>query len=177
MPRPRVYQWCIWFGEGRTSLDDEPKSGRTKTSTNEENTTCVDELIKCDRRIKMGEIALKLEIPSNKARLNDLETSILSRDPKVQSAEVRSQIDGFRVLGCRRCDPLDILQQHQCINAAQYCSTLDHLRDAIRRKRPGLLRRGVLLLAQLWDPSFQQTLQLHSNGCSATLGNSPSFCP
>ncbi|GFR81633.1 histone-lysine N-methyltransferase SETMAR [Elysia marginata] len=34
---------------------------------------------------------------------------------------------------------LDILPQGQCINA------LDRLRDAIRRKRPGLLRRGVVL--------------------------------
>ncbi|GFO49520.1 histone-lysine N-methyltransferase SETMAR [Plakobranchus ocellatus] len=40
MSRSRVYQW---FGEGRTSLGDEPKSGRPKTSTNEENTTRVDE--------------------------------------------------------------------------------------------------------------------------------------
>ncbi|GFS27391.1 histone-lysine N-methyltransferase SETMAR [Elysia marginata] len=47
----RVYQWCTWFEEGRTSLDCEPKSGRPKTPTNEENTTFVDELIKCDRRI------------------------------------------------------------------------------------------------------------------------------
>ncbi|GFR79526.1 histone-lysine N-methyltransferase SETMAR [Elysia marginata] len=44
--RFRVYQWCAWFGVGRTSLDDEPKSGRPKTSTNEENTTRVDEHIK-----------------------------------------------------------------------------------------------------------------------------------
>ncbi|GFO09529.1 hypothetical protein PoB_003603400 [Plakobranchus ocellatus] len=34
MSRSRVYQWCTWFGEGRTSLGDEPKSGRPKTSTN-----------------------------------------------------------------------------------------------------------------------------------------------
>ncbi|GFR95906.1 histone-lysine N-methyltransferase SETMAR [Elysia marginata] len=31
---------------------------------------------------------------------------------------------------------LDILPQDKCINVAQYCSTLDRLRDAIRRKRP-----------------------------------------
>ncbi|GFN96862.1 EF-hand calcium-binding domain-containing protein 6 [Plakobranchus ocellatus] len=40
---------------------------------------------------------------------------------------------------------LDILPQVQCINAARYCSTLDRLKEAIRRKRPGLLRRGVVL--------------------------------
>ncbi|GFO28552.1 histone-lysine N-methyltransferase SETMAR [Plakobranchus ocellatus] len=65
MSRSRVYQWCTWFGEGRTSLGDEPKSGRPKTSTNEENITRVDELIRCDRRMKMREIALKLEIPKS----------------------------------------------------------------------------------------------------------------
>ncbi|GFR60210.1 histone-lysine N-methyltransferase SETMAR [Elysia marginata] len=40
---------------------------------------------------------------------------------------------------------LDISPQGQCTNATQYCSTLTSLRDAIRRKRPGLLRRGVVL--------------------------------
>ncbi|GFR83800.1 histone-lysine N-methyltransferase SETMAR [Elysia marginata] len=40
---------------------------------------------------------------------------------------------------------LDILPQGQCINAVQYCSNLDRLIDAICRKRPGLLRRGVVL--------------------------------
>ncbi|GFO04483.1 histone-lysine N-methyltransferase SETMAR [Plakobranchus ocellatus] len=29
--------------------------------------------------------------------------------------------------------------------ASRYCSTLDRLKEAIRRKRPGLLRRGVVL--------------------------------
>ncbi|GFN92564.1 histone-lysine N-methyltransferase SETMAR [Plakobranchus ocellatus] len=65
MSRSRVYQWCTWFGEGQTSLGDEPKSGRPKTSTNEENTTHVEELIRCDRRMKIREIALKLEIPKS----------------------------------------------------------------------------------------------------------------
>lgn len=40
---------------------------------------------------------------------------------------------------------LEILPQGQCINAAQYSSTQDRLRDAIPRKRPGLLRRGAVL--------------------------------
>ncbi|GFR76431.1 histone-lysine N-methyltransferase SETMAR [Elysia marginata] len=65
MSRSRVYRWCTWFREGRTSLDGEPKPGRPKTSTNEENTTRVDELINSDRRIKIREIALKLEIPKS----------------------------------------------------------------------------------------------------------------
>ncbi|GFR67738.1 histone-lysine N-methyltransferase SETMAR, partial [Elysia marginata] len=39
----------------------------------------------------------------------------------------------------------DILPHGQCINSVQYCSTLDRLLCAIRRKRPGLLRMGVVL--------------------------------
>ena len=65
MSRSRVYQWCGWFEEGRTSLEDEPKSGRPKTSKNEENTTRVDELIKGDRRMKIRDIAMELEIPKS----------------------------------------------------------------------------------------------------------------
>ncbi|GFR92693.1 histone-lysine N-methyltransferase SETMAR [Elysia marginata] len=65
MSRSRVYQWCTWFGEGRTRLNDEPKSSRPKTSTSKKNTTRVDKLINCDRRMKIGEIALKLEIPNS----------------------------------------------------------------------------------------------------------------
>ncbi|GFR71020.1 histone-lysine N-methyltransferase SETMAR [Elysia marginata] len=40
---------------------------------------------------------------------------------------------------------LNILPQDKCVNAAKYSSTLGCLRDAIRCKRPGLLRRGVVL--------------------------------
>ncbi|GFO38401.1 histone-lysine N-methyltransferase SETMAR [Plakobranchus ocellatus] len=46
---------------------------------------------------------------------------------------------------------LDILPQGQCINAARYCSTLDRLKEAIRRKRPGLLRRGVVMQRYGWE--------------------------
>ena len=62
MSKPRVYQWCTWFGEGWTSLEDEPKSGRPKTATDEDSKSRVDVLLKSDRRMKIPEIALKLEM-------------------------------------------------------------------------------------------------------------------
>ncbi|GFR67689.1 histone-lysine N-methyltransferase SETMAR [Elysia marginata] len=40
---------------------------------------------------------------------------------------------------------LDILPQAQFINSVLYCSLRDRLRDAIRRKKPGFLRRGFVL--------------------------------
>ncbi|GFN76607.1 histone-lysine N-methyltransferase SETMAR [Plakobranchus ocellatus] len=142
MSRSRVYQWCTWFGKGRTSLGDEPKSGRPKTSTNEENTTGVDELIRCDRRMKIREIALKLEIP--KSTVHEIVHDTLGYWKfKVQRSAAKVMATVF--WDAKGVIPLDILPQGQCINAARYCSTLDRLKEAIRRKRPGLLRRGVVL--------------------------------
>ncbi|GFO35762.1 histone-lysine N-methyltransferase SETMAR [Plakobranchus ocellatus] len=63
MSMTQVYQWCSWFKDGRTSLQDEPRSGRPNTANNDWNIARVDELIKVDRRVKLKEISLKLEIP------------------------------------------------------------------------------------------------------------------
>lgn len=41
---------------------------------------------------------------------------------------------------------VDFLTHGSTVNAPRYCTTLGRLRDAIRRKRPGLLTTGVLLL-------------------------------
>ncbi|GFR63839.1 angiopoietin-related protein 2 [Elysia marginata] len=81
----------------------------------------------------------------DKTRLHDLETSSLSRDQKVQSAEVAVKVMATVFWDAKGVILSDILPQGQCINAAQYCSTLDRLRDAVRRKRPGLFRRDVVL--------------------------------
>ncbi|GFN88373.1 histone-lysine N-methyltransferase SETMAR [Plakobranchus ocellatus] len=63
MSMTQVYQWCSWFKDCRTSLQDEPRSGRPNTANNDWNTARVDELIKVDKRVKVKEISLKLDIP------------------------------------------------------------------------------------------------------------------
>ncbi|GFO19974.1 histone-lysine N-methyltransferase SETMAR [Plakobranchus ocellatus] len=63
MSMTQVYQWCSCIKDGRTSLQDEPRSGRPNTANNDWNTARVDELIKVDRRVKLNEISLKLDIP------------------------------------------------------------------------------------------------------------------
>jgi hypothetical protein len=40
---------------------------------------------------------------------------------------------------------VDFLTQGDKVNADRYCDTISRLREAIRRKRPGLMRRGVVL--------------------------------
>ncbi|GFN89060.1 mariner mos1 transposase [Plakobranchus ocellatus] len=59
----QIYQWCSWFKDGRTSLQDKPRSGRPNTANNDWNTARIDELIRVDRGVKLKEIALKLDIP------------------------------------------------------------------------------------------------------------------
>ncbi|GFO46311.1 histone-lysine N-methyltransferase SETMAR [Plakobranchus ocellatus] len=63
MSMTQVYQWCSWFKDGRKSLQDESRSGCPNTANNDWNTARVDELIKVDRRVKLKEISLKLDIP------------------------------------------------------------------------------------------------------------------
>ncbi|GFO22956.1 hras-like suppressor 3 [Plakobranchus ocellatus] len=63
MSMTQVYLWCSWFKDGRTSLQDEPRSGRPDTANNDRNTARVEELIKVDRRVKLKEISPKLDIP------------------------------------------------------------------------------------------------------------------
>ncbi|GFO45365.1 histone-lysine N-methyltransferase SETMAR [Plakobranchus ocellatus] len=216
MSRSRVYQWCTWFGEGRTSLGDEPKSGRSKRSTNEENTTRVDELIRCDRRMKIREIALKLGIPKitvheivhDTLRYRKVSArwvpKMLTEDHKLQRVEIsqrllqRCQQDNEmrirRILVSKCRGPqatvfwdakgvilLDILPQGQCINAARYCSTLDRFKETIRRKRPGLLRRGVVLLHDNATPHSanltQQWLQRYGWEILPHSAHSPDLAP
>ncbi|GFR94819.1 histone-lysine N-methyltransferase SETMAR [Elysia marginata] len=61
---------------------------------------------------------------------------------------------------------LGIFPQGQCINAARYCSTLERLSDVTRRKRPGLLRRGVVLQHDNATPHFHLlgSLKRHLGG-------------
>ena len=75
----------------------------------------------------------------------------------------------------------DILPQGQCINAARYCSTLDRLRNAIRRKRAGLLRKGVVLQHDNATPHSanltQQWLQRYGWGILPHPAHSPDLAP
>ncbi|GFN75702.1 histone-lysine N-methyltransferase SETMAR [Plakobranchus ocellatus] len=76
---------------------------------------------------------------------------------------------------------LDILPQGQCINAARYCSTLDRLKEAIRPKRPGLLRRGVVLQHDNATPHSanltQQWLQRYGWEILPHPAHSPDLAP
>ncbi|GFO03789.1 N-acetylated-alpha-linked acidic dipeptidase 2 [Plakobranchus ocellatus] len=60
---------------------------------------------------------------------------------------------------------LDILPKGESVNADRYCETLDRLRHAVRRKRPGLLRREVVLQHNNATPTRQNAQR---NGLNVT---------
>ncbi|GFR90682.1 histone-lysine N-methyltransferase SETMAR [Elysia marginata] len=147
--------------------------------------------------MKIREITLKLEIPKSMIHEIVYDTfgylkvsarwvpKMLTEDHKLQKVEISQRL----LLRCQQDNGdedmthiakvvanvlwdakgvilLDILPQGQCNNAAQYCSTLDRLRDALCRRRPGLLRRDFVIQHDIATPHSD----LHSNGCSATVG-------
>jgi histone-lysine N-methyltransferase SETMAR len=213
--KSNVYQWCRNFNQGRLSLVDEPRSGRPRSSTTDENIGKVDDMIRQDRRLKIRTIAAALDI--SKSRVHEIVHDLLgyrkvcARWVPKQLTDVhketrmalslthlsRYHVEGnkfleriitgdetwvhydtpetkrdsmtwkhfnsppprkFKFIPSAKkmmatvfwdyCGVLlvDFLPRGESVNAAHYCETLDRLREAVRRKRPGLLSTGVILL-------------------------------
>lgn len=62
MSRQMVGRWCCMFSEGRQSVENEDRSGRPSTSTNDNNVARVQEMVLADRRITVSDVASKLHI-------------------------------------------------------------------------------------------------------------------
>lgn len=60
--RSTVHVWCREFKCGRTSLEDDPRSGRPSTSSDQEHVSAVEALIMENRRITTRMIAATLSI-------------------------------------------------------------------------------------------------------------------
>ncbi|GBM16164.1 hypothetical protein AVEN_126435-1 [Araneus ventricosus] len=56
-----VNEWHKRFREGRTNIEDNPRSGRPSSSTADENVERVREIVRADRRITLDAIVSELE--------------------------------------------------------------------------------------------------------------------
>jgi len=215
MSRKQVSVWCSAFTNGRTDLDDEPRAGRPRSSTTDENVVHVESLIQEDRRRKVREIAVELDLPKSVVHeivhdklgfrkvssrwvpkqlseqhkfhrmgislqlleryrgsdgdfLDNLitgdETWLHHTTPETKADSMtwkhpwsptprkfKVQLSAKKVMATVFWDAkgvllVDILPHGETINAVRYCKTMDRLREAVRRKRPGLLQKGVVLL-------------------------------
>ncbi|PSN49427.1 hypothetical protein C0J52_06598 [Blattella germanica] len=57
MSRPAIVKWCQQFEQGRTDVSDADLEGRPSTSTTEDNIQKVDEMISCNHKVSITEIA------------------------------------------------------------------------------------------------------------------------
>jgi hypothetical protein len=61
--RSTVSRWATPFHEGRVSINDDPKLGRPKTSTDKRGVKLVVDFLETDRRVTCEEISQATEIP------------------------------------------------------------------------------------------------------------------
>ncbi|XP_041372645.1 protein GVQW3-like [Gigantopelta aegis] len=62
MSRARCFEWHARFKSGRTSLDDDKRSGRTSTSSTPENVETIRRLVHGDRRRFINDIAAIIDV-------------------------------------------------------------------------------------------------------------------
>jgi len=62
MCRTQTYEWRRRFKEGRTSVDDDPRSGRPSTSKIDDNVANVREVIRSNHRLTVREVAGEVSI-------------------------------------------------------------------------------------------------------------------
>lgn len=61
-----VHKWATEFRQGRTSLEDDPRSGRPKSSSTSEIVQKVHEMVLQDRRLKVSDIATSMDISTER---------------------------------------------------------------------------------------------------------------
>lgn len=62
MCRTQTYEWWKRFREVRTSVDDDPRSGRPSTSKTDDNVAKVREVFRTNRRLTVREVAEEVSI-------------------------------------------------------------------------------------------------------------------
>ena len=62
MSYSNVRKWVLGFNNGETSIADCPRLGRPSTAVSPENIARADQLIRDDRRMKVPEVAVVVEI-------------------------------------------------------------------------------------------------------------------
>jgi len=60
--RTQTYEWWERFKEGRSSVDDDPRSGRPSTSKTDDNVANVREVIRSNRPLTVREVAEDVSI-------------------------------------------------------------------------------------------------------------------
>jgi transposase len=68
MKKTHVYDWYKRFRDGRASVSDDPRCGRSSTSTNDENVKRVRNVVASDRGKSIQEISAEVGISVGSVR-------------------------------------------------------------------------------------------------------------
>ena len=68
LSRTQVFQWHTRFKTGRTSVDDDERTGRPTSCTNSETVARIQGLIRQDRRLTIRDIAEEVEVGYGKCQ-------------------------------------------------------------------------------------------------------------
>lgn len=69
LSRTQVFKWYKEFKEGREGVEDEPRSGRPSTSTDDDHVAKVKKLVLRNRRMSVRELAMEVEISKTQCHL------------------------------------------------------------------------------------------------------------
>ncbi|CAH1257192.1 SETMAR [Branchiostoma lanceolatum] len=177
-----IKKWVANFKRGKGSVKDDPRSGRPKTATSENEVDAIHRMIMNDRRVTIRHIEHSLGISygsvQNVLGKNKLSASLIflkrfvtqdetwvhhfDPESKEQSEEwtkkgsqppkkFKRVASVGKVMASVFWDSegvimINYLQKGQTINGEYYASELRQLKAAIKEKRRGKLRAGVLLL-------------------------------
>ncbi|XP_076044826.1 uncharacterized protein LOC143027425 [Oratosquilla oratoria] len=90
-------------------------------------------------------------------------TSPLPKKAKVQKSAGKDTLSAF--WDCRGVIITDYLAKGQIITSTYYCTLLNELRDALKKKRRGMLTKGVRLLADDAPAHSSQTAFAEARRC------------
>ncbi|GBP45039.1 Histone-lysine N-methyltransferase SETMAR [Eumeta japonica] len=135
-----VKKWARLFQQGRESCEHDPRTGHPVTVVREENVRKIEKLVLADRRIKLWQIAEKLQEPMQWTKKGE-------RPPK----KFKVQKSASKLMATIFWDSegvllIDYLPKGTTMNSQYYANLLAQAREAVIQKRRGKLSRGVLFL-------------------------------
>jgi histone-lysine N-methyltransferase SETMAR len=102
-------------------------------------------------------------------------TSPPPRKAKVQKSAGKVMLSVF--WDCRGVILTDYLAKGETINSAYYCTLLNKLRDALKKKRRGMLTKGIRLLADNAPAHSSQASVMEARQCGYEILPHPPYSP
>ncbi|UYV64613.1 hypothetical protein LAZ67_3001318 [Cordylochernes scorpioides] len=188
-----VRRWRSWFLEGRQNVHDDERSSRPVTATDNAAVAAVRNVVEADHHVTIDEIMIRLPpgIEIGRSLIGTIMSDVLnfrkvcarwvprllSKNHKQQWMEAaRAFLEMHRRDGDQLFSHI-VTGDESWVNAARYCEVFTKLRAAIKRKRPGLFSRKVLLVHDNALPHAARTTQTLLENFKWEIFTHPPYSP